>query len=147
MDQPGGHHRPGIARRDDRLNIPRGQQRPAFRDRIVPLFSQRLDGLVLHADDLAGMHDRQAVARRVGHAGQLGLDGRPIADQNDCQGLVLSYRAQGPRHDWAGGVVASHGIQGDPHGTIPHHHLESFHDHSLGKDPFFFCRQAPSSGG
>ena len=39
--------------------------------------------------DLAGMDDRQAIARGVGHLGQLGLDPLAVTDQHDGQlGLV-----------------------------------------------------------
>ena len=64
------------------------------------------------------MNDRQAIARRIGHLGELGLDARSIADEHNGQGRVLMDGFDRPRDDRSRGVVAPHGVQGYPHGGL-----------------------------
>ena len=119
VEQRRGDHGAGVARRDDRLDVAAGHQAPAPRDRVVPLLAERLDGLLVHADDLAGVDDRQSVAGRLGGLGQLGLDLRLVADEHDDQLRLVADRLDGASDDRAGGVVASHRVQGNPHRRPP----------------------------
>ncbi len=92
IEQRRGDHRAGIAGRDHRLDLAGGHQSPASRNRVVPFFSQSLDRLLVHADGLAGMDDRQAVARGVGGLGELGFDSLAVADQDDRQVAQVTNR-------------------------------------------------------
>ena len=119
VEQGRGHHGAGVAGRDDRLDLAGGHQPPASGDRVVPLLPQGLDRLLLHADDLAGVDDRQAVARGVGGLGQLGLDPLAVADQHDGQLGLVAHRLDGSRDDRAGSEIAPHRVQGYPHHITP----------------------------
>ena len=49
--------------------------------------------------------------------GQLGLDAVAVADEDDRQVRLVADGLDGPGDDRAGGVVAPHRVQGDPHGA------------------------------
>ncbi len=118
VEQPRGDHRAGVPGRDHRLDLAGGHQSPALRDRVIALLPQRLDRLLVHADDLAGMHDRQAVARRVAGLGELGLDLAAVADQHDGQVGLVAHRLDGAGDDRPGGMIAPHRVQGNPHEQV-----------------------------
>ena len=69
--------------------------------------------------DLAGMDDRQAVARGVGCLGQLGLDPLAVADQHHGQVGLVGDRLAGSGDDRTGSEIAPHRVQGYAHRTTP----------------------------
>ena len=78
-------------------------------------FLQGLDRLFVHADGLAGVDDRQAIARGGGCLGQLGLDPLAVADQDDRQVGMVADRLAGSRDDRTGSEIAPHRVQGYAH--------------------------------
>ena len=66
--------------------------------------------------DLAGVDDRQPVARGIGRLGQLGLDPVAVADQDDRQLGMVANRLAGSRDDRTGSEIAPHRVQGYAHG-------------------------------
>ena len=119
VEQSRGHHGPGVARRDDGLDFPGGQQPPAPGNRVVPLLAQSIDRLLLHADGLAGMDDRQAVTRGVVGLRQLSLDPLAITNEHGNQLGLFPHGLDSSRDDRTGSKIASHRVQGYPHVITP----------------------------
>ena len=66
--------------------------------------------------DLAGMNDRQTIARGVGRLGQLGFDPIVVAHEHDRQLRMVGNRLACSRDDGTGSEIAPHRVQGYAHG-------------------------------
>ena len=112
-----GDHRAGVAGRDDRVDLAGGHQAPALRDRVVPLLAQRLDRLLLHADR-PGSRERSAGgrgARPGAWASSASIRSRSPT-RTTVRSALVADGLDGSGDDRAGGVVAPHRVQGNPHG-------------------------------
>ena len=108
---PGGHHRSGVASTDECAGVAGLDELEADANRAVALAAQRLDGAVVHFDDLRSvMH----VDRQIPNAVAVELAGDPlaVADQRDGNG-ELTGRVDRSLDDGFGGVIAAHGVDGN----------------------------------
>src|SRR5207302_2688272 len=82
-------------------------------ERGIPLPPEGLRGGLGHADDLRGVADLEGEVVGLA-AGQLALDGRLVAHEDD-RGAVLPSRGDGALDDDGGPVIAAHRVNGDLH--------------------------------
>jgi hypothetical protein len=106
-----------MARGHDGIGQPVANEAHADVDRGIALPANGGRGMLVHVDDLAGVDDPD-VARR----GALGGDRAPnellVADEDDLLVRVLAGMEKGALDRLGGPVVAAHGIDRDPDGTL-----------------------------
>ncbi len=78
---------------------------------IAFLSAHRLDGVLVHADNLVGLDDLQIQPLRV-VPGELLLDGGMGADEQHAR-AKLTCRLHGAKHDLARSEIATHRVERD----------------------------------
>ena len=116
LDRRPGDHRPGMAGAHDRVGVAAFHQIDRAAHRGVLLSANRVDRMFVHPDDLSRMDDFDA---RVAAAVllKLLLYRGLVARQKELPDFGIFLQ----RHHRSGdgisrGIIAAHGVEGDPHG-------------------------------
>ena len=113
--QATSHDRAGVTRTHEAFDVPFGHELPAAKDRGVRLLAECLDRLLFHIHGLRGVEDFEAIRKGRQKWFELGA----VADQHDREVGDGGKGEQRPSHNWARTVVATHGIEREPHDLLP----------------------------
>ena len=105
----GGHPGAGVTGGHDRVGLAVLDQVDRDEDRRVLLLAQRQRRMLVHADDLGRMDDRDVRGKRPGDA----ADCRLVADQDHPVGGICPGVVEGPEDDLGGAVIAAHRVDRD----------------------------------
>jgi hypothetical protein len=115
-EDAGGDEGAGVAGGDDRFGLAFLGELDHADDGGVAFAADGIDGGVVHGDDLGGVFDAEFVAGACKGIAEVLADDVLIADEDELIAILEEREGvEGTLQDLCGGLIATHGINGDAH--------------------------------